>query len=1186
MHKLHLLVAAGLGLCSLNLRAQDAFILPGQNGTSPDVTGVSVSPFAQIQTFVATLSAYNVIARSDGSEFYVISNSTSNTVITTNSILGNVQQLIGFGAPTPNAIRTPDGQRILFASGNLQILALVNDSLLVPAGISVGGTAVDVAASLDSSRAFVLVNTGAGYQLTAVDLRLFQAGTSLPIAGTPSGVIVGPNGLIYVSTTNAVLEIDPTTLAVLHTINVNGLPGKISFTPDGTLAVAVNQTPVTSFALFVIDMKAKALTSYSSSFTTTVIPNQLSQILVINNNRAFGFSSSAQALYNIQFNPVSATTFQPTAGGGVSLAATTYDFANTNATPNGTHTTTKYLLYVAGGTLYEYDIANNQITGQLNITGSPGALAIATPANTAGFPAGIFAFGDQQTVALGGTSEPLVVRVIDSQGRPVAGAGVTFSTTNSAVTLSSRSVISNDDGLAAITITAPNSAGPVLISTTAGAALTHTFTVNVGTSSGGGGGGGGGATASGLTIVGGQGGLIPSGSTLSALNSTELPTMQVKYLDTNGNPIVGAAVTFNETAGVGNLQCPPTTNEVFACVQSSTGSLTVNTDSNGIAASDFASGQVPPANTSQFAQATITATAPNGSSVTFYETTFPLGNPPSTTLRSPAIGAAPISGSAGQTVNNAIQIAITSSNGAPIPNASVRIADPPDPTKGPSAQCAGLFGLSDSTGLASCNLVLQGLPGSTSITAEAGYLRDFNPINIKVTAGVVSKVNILQGNNQSGNPGTTLPTSFVIQVVDSSGNPLPQIGLTWTVLSGSISLSQVSSATDTSGKASAQGTLGNTPGQAQVQVTAGTGSNQASATFTVTINAPAAGIAAITVVSGNSQSTTENNPFSSPLVVQVTDTNGMGVANASVTFAVTSGTATVTTPNAMTDTSGNASTTVTAGATSGTVVVTATISTFSATFNLLILAPTPPGPTNVVFLNGASLQPGAAAGDIVTIQGTDLAPGVNGVVLGNNIVGPLPTTLAGVTVTFDGTAAPIFSVSNVNGVEQVTVQVPYEVSGLSTASVVINTPGGGTGTFTVNLQPYSPGIFTTNVFGLQNQAVAIRPDGSYVSPANPARRGEVVILFVTGAGQTDPPTGTNEAGIPNQNATARFAVGFNNAGAPYISSQTVVGLIGVYAVTLVVPTDTAAGPNQPVGYIVYGPDGTPYFALSAVIPIQ
>ena len=58
MHKLHLLVAAGLGLCSLNLRAQDAFILPGQNGTSPDVTGVSVSPFAQIQTFVATLSAW------------------------------------------------------------------------------------------------------------------------------------------------------------------------------------------------------------------------------------------------------------------------------------------------------------------------------------------------------------------------------------------------------------------------------------------------------------------------------------------------------------------------------------------------------------------------------------------------------------------------------------------------------------------------------------------------------------------------------------------------------------------------------------------------------------------------------------------------------------------------------------------------------------------------------------------------------------------------------------------------------------------------------------------------------------------------------------------------------------------------------------------------------------------------
>ncbi len=446
-----------------------------------------------------------------------------------------------------------------------------------------------------------------------------------------------------------------------------------------------------------------------------------------------------------------------------------------------------------------------------------------------------------------------------------------------------------------------------------------------------------------------------------------------------------------------------------------------------------------------------------------------------------------------------------------------------------------------------------------------------------------SKVNILQGDNQSGNPGQALPTSFLIQVTDGSGNPLPQIAVSWRVLSGAITLSQVSNLTDTSGKASAQATLGNTPGQAQVQVTAGSGSNQVSATFTVTINTPPASIGGIAVVSGNNQSIVENTAFANPLVVNVTDSNGIAVQNAPVTFSVTSGSATVTTPNPSTDASGNASTTVTAGGTPGAVVITASTSGFNATFNLTV---SPPGPANVVFMNAASLQSGIAAGAIVTIQGDGIAPGVAGVVVPNDIIGPLPTTLAGVSVTFNGTAAPIFSVSNVNGVQQVNVQVPYEVAGLASASVVINTNGGGSGTFTVTLQPYSPGIFTTDVFGVQNYVVAIRPDGSYVSPSNPAHRGEIIIIFVTGAGQTSPPTATNEAGIPNQNIAANFAVGFNNAGTPSISAQTVVGLVGVYAISLQLPDDATTGAQRPVGFIVYDAAGNPYFANSPVISIQ
>ena len=349
------------------------------------------------------------------------------------------------------------------------------------------------------------------------------------------------------------------------------------------------------------------------------------------------------------------------------------------------------------------------------------------------------------------------------------------------------------------------------------------------------------------------------------------------------------------------------------------------------------------------------------------------------------------------------------------------------------------------------------------------------------------------------------------------------------------------------------------------------------------VNTPPAGIGAITVVSGNNQSAVVNAAFANPLVVNVTDSNGKPVANTPVTFTVTSGSASIGTASPSTDANGNATTQVTAGGTAGAVVITAKAGTFSATFNLTVV---PPGPSNVVFLNGASFQPGAGAGAIVTIQGTGIAPNVNGVVTPNNIIGPLPTTLAGVSVTFNGTAAPIFSVSNVNGVQQVTVQVPYEVAGLTSASVVINTTGGGTGTFTVTLQQFSPGIFTTSLYGVQNYVVATRADGSFVSPSNPAHRGEIITIFVTGAGQTTPATGTNDAGVPDQSIAARIAVGFNNAGTPYISAQTVVGLVGVYAITLQVPQDTTAGSNRPVGFLVFDQAGNAYFANSPVIDIQ
>jgi hypothetical protein len=82
---------------------------------------------------------------------------------------------------------------------------------------------------------------------------------------------------------------------------------------------------------------------------------------------------------------------------------------------------------------------------------------------------------------------------------------------------------------------------------------------------------------------------------------------------------------------------------------------------------------------------------------------------------------------------------------------------------------------------------------------------------------------------------------------------------------------------------------------------------------------------AVTVVSGNGQVGLVGQQVPAPLVVKVASSAGVAVPGASVTFAVTTGAATVSPTSAVTDSSGQAKTNVTLGSSPGTVVITATV---------------------------------------------------------------------------------------------------------------------------------------------------------------------------------------------------------------------------------------------------------------------
>ena len=94
--------------------------------------------------------------------------------------------------------------------------------------------------------------------------------------------------------------------------------------------------------------------------------------------------------------------------------------------------------------------------------------------------------------------------------------------------------------------------------------------------------------------------------------------------------------------------------------------------------------------------------------------------------------------------------------------------------------------------------------------------------------------------------------------------------------------------------------------------------------------------ASVTIVSGDGQTGFVGSQVSQPLVVKVTSDQSTALVGATIVFAVTGGSATVSPATAVTDANGQAQTTVTFGSTAGTVTVTAAVqgTSLSTTFTL------------------------------------------------------------------------------------------------------------------------------------------------------------------------------------------------------------------------------------------------------------
>jgi uncharacterized protein (TIGR03437 family) len=253
----------------------------------------------------------------------------------------------------------------------------------------------------------------------------------------------------------------------------------------------------------------------------------------------------------------------------------------------------------------------------------------------------------------------------------------------------------------------------------------------------------------------------------------------------------------------------------------------------------------------------------------------------------------------------------------------------------------------------------------------------------------------------------------------------------------------------------------------------------------------------------------------------------------------------------------------------------------------LTVIPAGPTLTSSSFYNGADFQPGSISPcSIATIIAPGVASTIQGAVAFDG-VGALPYLLAGNAVTIGGAQAPLYNVANVNGQQQITFQVPCSVTP-GTNAVTVNV-GGSSATVNVTVLPASPGLFNTQVSSTLSIPVLERPDGSFVSPTNPGRRGETLIAYVTGLGPTIPAVATNALPVPGSTATVQGTViaGVNGGGASLISAILSPDIVGVYEVAFVVPSSVPSGINTDFSIGVL-PQGTSkvYYSTLGYFPVQ
>jgi len=333
--------------------------------------------------------------------------------------------------------------------------------------------------------------------------------------------------------------------------------------------------------------------------------------------------------------------------------------------------------------------------------------------------------------------------------------------------------------------------------------------------------------------------------------------------------------------------------------------------------------------------------------------------------------------------------------------------------------------------------------------------------------------------------------------------------------------------------------------------------------------------AKLAIVSGNNQSGTAGTALANALVVKITDTAGAPISGAQVNFVVSTGAATINPPAAVTLADGTASTAITLGPAAGTVQINAqspglAIATFTLTATPAV------SPTAPVISAGGIVGAGLSTPPVTSVSPNGLisifgslfaAPGTFKQVSGSDLVnGKIPTNLAGVCVQVGTLKAPVLVVTP----QQLNVQVPTLAPGAYPVQVM---NGCGTASqqssnvVSITVQATSPEWFYLTgsnaiaAINAQSGTLIAQPGSIPGATTAAAKPGDILTLFCTGGGLTNPPfqAGDLPGTAAQVTGAAQVSVGGVTLPAGNLLYAGVTQDAGVYQVNIQLPASVSAG---------------------------